>query len=354
MKKIIYSFGICLMATQLQAQVYNNGAELFVSEGAVVSFNTDVVNEGKITNNGKIHFQKSFDNLSFLKSSGTIVFDGNALQVLKGSKELSFGQLVLDNDLRLESPLRIDGALSFRRGVIESSAQSPLIFSAGGRYDGASDFSHVKGVVNKEGNEAFEFPLGDGSNYRSFRVAGNNTDQTLTASYSYRSPLSISEQVSENVDAINQNEYWTLKSESTKSSAKVSLANGSDLDGIAFLDKGTWSMSEDASLSAATDLKNGTLFTRAKSRNIQAGIGVYPNPTDGEFFLKLSGMNDTELITVDITNQDGTKVLQKTGMVKDLRKAYVLPEHLPATELTVRVVRGDSKKPLYQKMILNK
>ncbi|PLK45987.1 hypothetical protein [Emticicia sp. TH156] len=354
MKKIIYSFGVCLMATQIQAQVYNNGAELFVSEGAVVSFNTDVVNDGKITNNGKIHFQKNFDNLSLLKSNGTVVFDGNSMQVLRSPKEVSFGQLLLDNDLKLETPLRVEGALSFRRGVIESSSQSPLIFSAGSRYDGASDFSHIKGVISKEGSESFEFPLGDGNNYRAFRVAGNHSNQTLTASYLYRSPLSISEKISENVDAINQNEYWTLKSESTRGSAKISLANGSDLDVIAFLDKGTWSISEDASLSATTDLANGTLFTRAKSRNIQPAIGVYPNPTDGEFFLKLSGMNETELITVDVVNQDGSRVLQKTGTVKELRKAYVLPEHLPATELTVRVVRGDSKKPLYQKMILNK
>jgi hypothetical protein len=352
MKKIIYSLGVCLAATQLHAQVFNS-TDFYVSEGAVVSFNTDVVNEGKLTNNGKIHFQKNFDNLNTVKSTGAVVFDGNAPQILKSSKELAFGQLLLDNDLKLETPLRIDETLSFRRGIIESSVQNPLIFGEAGKYDGASDFSHVKGAVSKEGNSGFEFPLGDGTNFRSFRVARTNENQTLTAAYLYRSPLNVSDQVSEGVDAINQEEYWSLKSESLRGAAQVSVNSKTDLDGIAFLDKGTWSMTEDANLSSATNLKDGTLFTLAKSRNIQPAIGVYPNPTEGEFFLKLSGMNETEMITVDITNQDGTKIMHKEGFVKDLRKAYLLPENLPATELTVRVIRGD-KKALYQKMILNK
>ncbi|GAB3501806.1 hypothetical protein [Emticicia fontis] len=352
MKKIIYSLGVCLVATQLHAQVVNN-TDFYVSEGAVVSFNTDVVNEGKLTNNGKIHFQKNFDNLSTVKSAGTVVFDGSAPQVLKSSKELSFGQLLLDNDLKLETAVRVDENLSFRRGIIESSAQNPLVFAANGKYDGASDFSHVRGVVSKEGNDAFEFPLGDGTNFRSFRVARSNESQTLTAAYLYKSPLNVSEQVSEGVDAINQTEYWSLRSESLKSSATVSVNSKSDLDGIAFLDKGTWSMTEDANLSSATNLKDGALFTLARSRNIQPAIGVYPNPTEGEFFLKLSGMNENEKIIVDITNQDGSKIMHKEGFVKDLRKAYLLPENLAATELTVRVIKADNKA-LFQKMILNK
>ncbi|WP_337041632.1 hypothetical protein [Emticicia sp. 17c] len=353
MKKIIYSLGVCLVATQLQAQVVSN-AEFFVSEGAVVSFNTDVTNEGKFTNKGKVHFQKNFDNLSTVESSGTVVFDGNSPQILKSSKELTFGQLFLDNDLKLEAPLRINEGLSFRRGVLESSSSSPLVFSNGSRYSGASDFSHVKGVISKEGNEAFEFPLGDGTNFRSFSVARSNENQVLTASYLYRSPLNVSEQVSEGIDDINKNEYWSLKSESMKASAQVSFNNNSDLDGVAYLNRGTWAIAEGSELSSATDLKSGTLFTLARSRNVQAAIGVYPNPTEGEFFLKLTGMDDTEKIVVDITNQDGGKIMHKEGTVRELRKAYLLPENLPATELTVRVMRENSKKVLFQKMILNK
>lgn len=352
MKKIIYSLGICLLVGQAHAQFVNN-TEFFVSEGAIVSFNTDVVNEGKITNNGKVHFQKNLENLNSITSTGTTVFDGNGIQLIKSEKELSFNQLQLDNDVRLETPVRVNGLLSFRRGVVESSAVNPLVFSADAKHSGASDFSHVRGVVKREGSEAFEFPLGDGTNFRAFAVARNSDSQVLTASYLYKSPLNISGEVSTNVETINENEYWSLKSESVKGSAQVSVNSQSGLEEIAYLKRGTWDVLEDSKLSASTDLKNGTLFTLARSRNIKAEIGVYPNPTQGEFFLKLGGMSDTEFITVDITNQDGTTIMHKEGMVKDLRKAYTLPEALPATELTVRAIREGSKS-LVQKMILEK
>ena len=352
MKKIIYSLGICLLAGQVHAQFVNN-TDFFVSEGAVVSFNTDVVNEGKLTNNGKVHFQKNFDNLSVVNSPGIAVFDGNGIQLIKSEKELSFNQLQLDNDVKLETPVRINGSLSFRRGVIESSYLNPLVFTDGAKHSGASDFSHVRGVVKREGNEAFEFPLGDGTNFRAFRVARNSESQVLTATYLYKSPLNISGEVSENVETINENEYWSLKSESLKGSAQVSVNSQAGLEDIAYLKRGTWDVLEDSKLSATTNLSNGTLFTLAKSRNIKAEIGVYPNPTQGEFFLKLGGMNDNELITVDITNQDGTTIMHKEGLVRELRKAYTLPETLPATELTVRAIR-QGNKALVQKIILEK
>lgn len=352
MKKIIYSLGICLLAGSANAQ-FVNSTDFYVSEGAVVSFNTDVVNEGKITNNGKVHFQKNVENLSTISSTGTTVFDGNGPQVLRSKSELSFSQLLLDNDVKLETPVRVNQSVSFRRGVLETSLLNPLVFSANAKHSGASDFSHVRGVVKKEGSEAFEFPLGDGTNFRSFDVAQSSEIQVLSASYLYKSPLNISGQVSENLETINENEYWSLKSESLKGSAKISVNAQSGLEEVAYLNRGTWDMLENSNLSSATDLKNGTLFTLARSRNVKAEIGVYPNPTEGEYFLKLAGMNENEAITVDVTNQDGSTVMHKEGTVKDLRKAYQLPEGLPATELTVRVMRIGNKS-LVQKMILKK
>jgi len=352
MKKIFYSLGVCLLAGHVNGQ-FVNSTNFHISEGAVVSFNTDVVNEGKITNNGKVYFQKNLENLNSVQSTGIAIFDGNGTQLIKGKNELTFSQLTLDNDVKLETPVRVNESVAFRRGVIESSSINPLIFSADSKHNGASDFSHVRGVVKKEGSEAFEFPLGDGTNLRSFKVARANNSQILSASYLYKSPLNISGQVSENVERINENEYWFLKSESVKGSAQVEVNGQAGLEEVAYLKRGTWDVLEDSKLSASTDLSNGTLFTLAKSRNLKAEIGVYPNPTEGEYFLKLSGMNESEQITVDVTNQNGSTIMHKEGMVKDLRKAYQLPENLPATELAVRVQRVGNK-PLTQKMILKK
>ena len=352
MKKIIYSIGVCLIAANADAQ-FVNSTDFYVSDGAVVSFNMDVVNEGKLTNEGKVHFQRNLENLNIIRSTGTAVFDGNSPQELKSKNELVFQNISLENDVKLGAIVRIEKNLDFRRGIIESSDKNPLIFAPEAAHSGMSDYSHIRGVVRKEGNNSFDFPLGDGSTLRTFNIAKNVNNQVLTAAYLFRSPLNISGQVSENLQSINENEYWSLKSESVKGSTKVEVNAQSGMEEIAYLNRGTWEVLEDSKLSAATDLKNGTLFTLAKSRNIKADIGVYPNPTEGEFFLKLTGMNENEKIVVTIINQDGTTIMRKEGIVKDLRTTYELPEALVATELNVHVQR-ENNKSLVQKMILHK
>lgn len=351
MKKTIYSLGFCLVASQLSAQVVSS-TEFFVSDGAVVSFGTNVVNEGKMTNNGKIVLQKDFQNSGEILSSGVVEFNGNGRQVLKSEKSISLANVTLNNDVKLETPLTVTQELAFRRGVIESNADSPLTFSSDATHSGASDYSHVRGVVKRDGGANFEFPLGDGTNYRAFN-ASNTEGNTLIAEYISKSPLNISNDLSQQVDAINENEFWSLRSSNASASAKVALNNNSsNMEEVAYLKRGTWEVAEDAKFSAATDLNNGTLFTYARARNIKPAIGIWPNPSDGVFNLKLSGMDDNEAIMVDVTNQDGRVVMHLDGSVKSLRKEYTLPNDLNATELTVRVIRGE--KAMTQKLILNK
>lgn len=348
MKKIIYSVGICLVATQIHAQVVNR-TDFYIGEGAVVSFGQDVVNEGKITNNGKMHLQANINNNGAIASKGEVVFDGINKQTIRGEKEMALANVKLENDVRLETSLRVSEQMNFRRGVVESTNQAPIVFENGAKHSGASDYSHVRGVIKKEGAEAFEFPLGDGTNYRSF-MTDDASNQTLIAEYVAKSPLNVSGVVQENVVAINESEYWSLRSDAT-ASARVSISNSSDLSEIAFLKRGTWEVKEDATLSATN---NGTLFTLARSRNERPAIGVWPNPSEGEFNLKLTGLKSDEMVTVNVTDQAGVVVLKKEGRVADLRRAYEVPSTLAAKELNIIVTRGDNQKPLYQKLFLNK
>jgi hypothetical protein len=355
MKKIIYSIAVCLVASQVQAQVVNS-TEFYVGSNAVVSFGTDVTNEaaGKMTNNGKVHFQKNFDNRGALESAGTVVLDGNGKQLIKGEKEITFTDLKVENDARLETSLRITNSVDFRKGVIESSATSPLTFAESASHKGASDFSHAKGVVRKEGSDAFEFPLGDGTNYRSFALDRPSNAQIFTASYISKSPLNVSNAVSEDVAAINENEYWSLKADNEKASTKVAINSTSELTEVAILKRGTWQKSDNATLSAKTDLKNGVLFTMSKTREVTATLAAYPNPTEGEFFLKLAGMPENEAVKFDVVNQMGQVVMHKEGKVSDLRRAYTLPDGMPASQLSLRLIREDEQGTLSQKLILKK
>ena len=56
MKIVIHSIGLGLVVASVSAQVVNS-TKIHISEGALVSFGTDVTNSGEITNNGKVHLK---------------------------------------------------------------------------------------------------------------------------------------------------------------------------------------------------------------------------------------------------------------------------------------------------------
>ncbi|SOE20574.1 hypothetical protein SAMN06298216_1062 [Spirosomataceae bacterium TFI 002] len=348
MKRVISTICIALCAGAASAQVVS-GTSLFVGEGAVLSIGQDFENKGELINNGKIHFQKDINNLGSIESKGTVVFDGYGKQTVAGQKELTFNKVELQNDVELGSTLIVGEEFNFQNGVLRSSEKSPLVFASSANHFGASDYSHVVGSVKKMNAAQFEFPLGDGSMYRSFNAEGNNG--TLVGSYVAQNPLQVANKFETGVDYINDYEYWTLKSEKNNQTADITIDNYSS-ESIAYLNRGSWSIAESKNFDTKKGLNNGLIFTSGKGRFITKEIGIWPNPTQGEFNLKLTGMNDTDEVSVDITNVDGRVVLRAQGLVRDLRKVYELPVSLVTTELTVRVINGD--EVLSDKLVLNR
>jgi hypothetical protein len=109
---------------------------------------------------------------------------------------------------------------------------------------------------------------------------------------------------------------------------------------------------ENTEMAVSSASKEGAMFTSGKGKIIAKEIGVWPNPTQGQFNLKLTGMRDTDKISVDITNQDGRVIMKMDGAVKQLRKAYTLPQGMVTTNLTVRVINGT--EAMTQSLILNR
>lgn len=351
MKKIIYTLGFCFAVSQISAQVVSSTA-LFVGEDAVVSFGMDVVNTGELTNKGKVYFRQHVENNGNVESSGLAIFDGYTKQQLNGSKSISFANVQLNNDLQVNTPMNVSNELAFRRGVISTSGDNTLIFSEKATHSGASDFSHVAGNVQKLNADIFEFPVGDGTNYRGFEVR-DARQKTLTAEYFAVNPTEVVASVAQGVEAINGYEYWMLRSADANTEVKVNLAPSVyDYDQIAYLKKGTWEVSDDNKLSEAMGLNRGIMFTSGRGRLVKKDIGVWPNPTQGEFNLKLSGMSPDSEVVVDVVNQDGRTIMHLKGAVRNLRNVYQLPQNLPTTELTIRVVEGE--EVLTQKLVLNR
>lgn len=345
MKKVILSIGLGLIVSSVSAQVVNS-TKIHVSEGALVSFGTDVTNNGEITNNGKVHLRGDLKNNAKLASKGEVVVDGLAPQTISGSKSIELSKVSVENDVNLQTPVSVSEEVSFRKGIVSSNNGSALELGENASHNGASDLSHVAGSMKKTGNSSFQFPVGDGTSLKSFEV-NKMSGNTLEARYVAKNPMEVSSDLDYDVEEINQTEYWVLKS-ADNGTVDVKLNDNSD---VTYLKAGVW-VKDNRRMEVSNGDRDGALFTSGKGRVITKEIGVWPNPTQGEFNLKLTGMRDTDKISVDITNQDGRVVMKMNGSVKELRKAYTLPQGMVTTNLTVRVINGT--EAMTQSLILNR
>ncbi len=349
MKKVIYTLSFAVLAASASAQVVSS-TQLYVSEGAVISMGQDFENNGELINKGDLHLRQNLRNNGAISSEGNVVFDGYAKQSVSGTNDVVLSSATLETDVDLETALVINKELNYNQGILRSSEKSPLVFASNAKHYGASDYSHSAGVVTKVEADQFEFPLGDGVNYRGFKANSQNRS-SLSAEYVAQNPVEFSKELANGVDFINDSEYWVLKSNNEQDVADVKLINTYETN-VAYLKKGTWSLSENSSFDKKTGLTEGVRFTSGRGKFIKKDIGVWPNPTQGDFNLKLAGMNDSDLVKVDVTNQDGRVVMRHEGRVSDLRKVYSLPQNMVTTELTVRVINGD--EVLTEKLILNR
>ncbi|MGL4631767.1 MAG: hypothetical protein ACRCVT_11225 [Leadbetterella sp.] len=315
-----------------------NSSVIHVSEGAVVTVNTPVNNQGSIANNGKLNVKSDIKNNGKIQSNGELAFNGSGVQTVSGNG-IEANKVVVENDVKLTTDLKVNNEMAFNNGVV--STDKSVSFGENATSTGASDNSHIVGKVSKEGSDNFEFPIGDGSNLKTLK-AQNTKGGVMEAEYVASNPMDVSSEMDVNLKDINETEYWVLK---TPNSDKVEVSINDN--SAASLKSGVWTKIE-----KVVNAQKGTLITSAHDATNLKEIGVWPNPTKGEFNLKLAGMRDNSNITVEITNQDGRTIMKMSGTVKALRKAYRLPAGMMPTSLTVRVIEGT--EAMTQKMILEK
>jgi len=85
---------------------------------------------------------------------------------------------------RLTGTLEISGNFVFTNGVITTVDSGLVVFKNLSGVSGASDASHVQGPVEKEGNDAFTFPVGRNGIYQPLTItAPSSTAHTFRAEY---------------------------------------------------------------------------------------------------------------------------------------------------------------------------
>ncbi len=115
----------------------------------------------------------------------------------------------------LLSPLTIGHGLRLEKGVLVSSAESPLIFLPGSRLevDSLGTQGFVQGPVRREGllEESFLFPVGGNGVMRWLAV--DQATGSFTVEYHRGDPYRLSSAMGDGLHHISQLEYWEVSAE---------------------------------------------------------------------------------------------------------------------------------------------
>lgn len=183
---------------------------------------------GNNTFAGDVSTNNSTGVITFAAGNGFMIINGNVFQSMVGSASRTpvIGRLTVNTSgvfYLNGTNLRVTTSLSFTSGIIQSSSGNELIFGDDAFWTGAKNTSHVDGPVIKIGNDAFTFPVGDGSFYAPIGMgAPSNTSDAFSTEY-INSPYSNTTTMGSGLDHVSINEHWILDRVNGSSNVTVTL-----------------------------------------------------------------------------------------------------------------------------------
>jgi gliding motility-associated-like protein len=193
---------------------------------------------GKVFNQGEIHFFDNFSNdgdFMFLDSAiASKVFftqsDGSSGDVkVKGGGITSFSDVFFDtNGIDLQNNIGISGKATFERGnvVVNTPLSGAITFLDGAVIAKVRDESHVVGWADKEGKSELKMPVGDGTYYRPITLGeGKGVKDIFQSQYKKVNPLIGREHTERNaIREINNAEYWEVENKGSNKTVILSLS----------------------------------------------------------------------------------------------------------------------------------
>ena len=230
MKKIFfYTIALCL-SFRAQAQLYNSGAILKLTNGATVQVNGNFTNTASATfvNDGTLNVKGSVTNHQTMgfPNSGTLAMVGTSTQNIQGTATLLAKNVTFNNPggVKIVKSLIADGEVKFQNGIIEANSVSePFVFTSGATLSASnppSNTSHVNGFVKKEGIGVFEYPVGDGTRHQKVTLSLLSNATGMTVKY-FPTDAGTAPLVAPLL-FYNGLEYWEITPNST-ATAKVTI-----------------------------------------------------------------------------------------------------------------------------------
>mgnify|MGYP003671824813 CR=1 FL=1 len=193
--------GLLFGVGSLIAQTANTG-EMVVMPGTQFSTVGDFnnTNTASFINDGEAFIYANFNNegvVDFTTTDGYTRFQGSAVQQLSGGSISYFYDVLFDNvssstgSFELSSEISIDNEANFNEGIVKNDDFGGLvIFEDNANHTGVFDESHVDGVVKKNGDDSFIYPIGDAQLFRHAAIsAPDDITDTFTAKYYFENPI---------------------------------------------------------------------------------------------------------------------------------------------------------------------
>lgn len=361
MKKLFITFAGCLTIVSAKAQLVSS-SDVFISSGVTVTINGELSNTGNFQSMGDLHLRQGLTNQGQMSLNGQVVMDGEGSQTIQSINSLKTGTFVMSQmgKVILQTPLFIEQQLILGDGILVNTEQNPLEIDDNATVLGASNRSHVKGYVRKLGNDAFQFPVGNGSELQAFRISKPSSYDDIQVGYVNQSPMRLSSDRSLEVADLTKNSYWSVKGSNESKPIQISVPSEDDRQQILQLRNNKWgvspSSSVDNSVSSQTVLSGLTYFTVGTQRSElleKADVSIFPNPSNGSFEVRLKGFLPEEKIEFDIVDLNGKSFTKQNGQVKDLKTKYELNKEMNSGSYILRVIRADKNQVFNQKLSIN-
>jgi hypothetical protein len=145
--------------------VVENGQVFTITEGAILTVGSNIVNKGAFINNGTVNLQGDWQNLNIYNAGiGTLKLTGSQQNLYNNAQPIY--KLILNNQSTLlESDLEIENEIAFTSGIMSPAGNIQLRVLDNAKVTGGSDFSFYQGRFFQSGTGYKFFPIGVNGTY---------------------------------------------------------------------------------------------------------------------------------------------------------------------------------------------
>lgn len=223
----------------INAQTTNVG-ELSIKPGTIMSTvgALDNHSSGDIINDGDLYVYSHYNNdglVTFTAGTTTGITRMRGLvnhQNISGSIPMEWYDAEFNNTnvqpaFHLSNQVSVSGISDFRNGIVDADNYDGLmVFESTANHINTDDDSHVDGYVQKNGKDSFQYPIGDGGQFRPASIsAPDEISDVFTGKYFWDDSNALYPHTNKAgiISVIDNAEYWTVEKNSGASDIFLTL-----------------------------------------------------------------------------------------------------------------------------------